>query len=84
MVIHRNDFVVVIVDTEQLTYDNAGRTRQEYCGFQWWAVVASEVVRECSYCGTTVNDSETIGRTNGVNHRRAISIAERFVHLCLL
>lgn len=28
--------------------------------------------------GTTVNDSETIGRTNGVNHRQ--STAERFVH----
>lgn len=48
MVIHRNDFVVVIVDTEQLTYDNAGRTRQEYCGFQWLAVVVAVVVRECS------------------------------------
>ena len=36
------------------------------------------------FSGTTVNDSETIGRTNGVNHRQSISIAERFVHLCLL
>nr|DAL43775.1 MAG TPA_asm: hypothetical protein [Bacteriophage sp.] len=32
--------------------------------------------------GTTVNDSETIGRTNGVNHRQSTSVAERFVHLC--
>ena len=73
MVIHRNDFVVVIVDTEQLTYDNAGRTRQEYCGYQWYSVVVPEVVRECSFSGTTVNDSETIGRTNGVNHRQSTS-----------
>ena len=49
MVIHRNDFVVVIVDIEQLTYDNAGRTRQECCGFQWYSiVVVAVVVRECS------------------------------------
>lgn len=47
-------------------------------------MVITEVVRECSYCGTPVNDSETIGRTNGVNHRQSISVAERFVHLCLL
>ena len=43
------------------------------------------------FSGTTVNDSETIGRTNGVNHRqssesvgRTQTVAERFVHLCLL
>ena len=27
------------------------------------------------FSGTTVNDSETIGRTNGVNHRQSISVA---------
>ena len=48
MVIHGNDFVVVIICVERKTCDNAGRTRQEYCGFQWYSIVVAVVVRECS------------------------------------
>lgn len=32
------------------------------------------------FSGTTVNDSETIGRTNGVNHRQSIDVAVSYLY----